>query len=79
MSLPKKTSVPNSVKIISTSSATAWVAPHLVKALTILSHAIVRSCVVELVDLKPYWRLEKRQFSQGDQQAYYLQIFQRIH
>ena len=66
-------------KFLDISSTTARVAPHIVKALTILLHTTVRGHAVEWVDLKLYWRSEKRQISQGDQQAYYLQVFQRIH
>ena len=42
------------------SSATAQVAPGLLKALAILSDATVRRFAVDLEDLKPYWKPEKR-------------------
>ena len=47
----KKTSMPNSVDI---SSATARVAPDLLKALAVLSDTTVRRFVVDQEDLKPY-------------------------
>ena len=40
---------------------------------------IIVKITIEWEDLKSYWRSEKNQISQGDQQAYYLQIFQRIY
>ena len=46
-------------KALDISSATARVAPHLLKALTILSDTTVRSAV-DWEDLKPYWKSEKR-------------------
>ena len=64
-------------KFLDISSAATWLAPHPAKALTILLHTTVRVCVVKWVNLKPYWRSEKSQISQGDKQAYYLQVFQK--
>ena len=46
-------------KALDISSATARVAPHLLKALAILSDTTVRSAV-DWEDLKPYWKSEKR-------------------
>ena len=58
------------------SSATAWVAPDLLKALAILSDTTLRRSAVDREDLKPYWKSEKRPyFSRRDQQSYYLQVF----
>ena len=54
----KKTSMPNPVK--SLSSATARVAPDLLKALAILSDTTVRRSAVDWEDLKPHWKSEKR-------------------
>ena len=58
----KKTSIANSVK----SLATAGVAPDVLKALAILSDTTARKSAVDLEDLKPYWKSEKRShFSRG--------------
>ena len=47
-------------------SATAQVAPDLLKAVAILSDTPVRRSAVDREDLKPYWKLEKRpHFSRG--------------
>ena len=54
------------------SSATARVAPDLLKALAILSDTTVRRSAVDQQDLKPYWKSEKSHISLGDQQSYYL-------
>ena len=48
----------------------------MLKALTILTDAIVRRSAVDREDLKPYWKSEKRPISLGDQQSYYLKVFQ---
>ena len=58
-------------------NATARVAQDLLKALAILSDTTVRRSAVDREDLKPYWKSEKGHISAGDQQSYYLQIFQR--
>ena len=47
-------------KPLDISSATAQVAPDLLKALAILSDTIVRRSAVDREDLKPYWKSEKR-------------------
>ena len=49
----KKTSMPNPVKALNISSATARVAPDLLKALAILSDTTVRKSAVDREDLKP--------------------------
>ena len=59
-------------------TATAQVAPDLVKVPLILSDIVVRRSAVEW-DLTPYQTSEKKQISQGDQQVYYLQVFQRFY
>ena len=41
------------------SSATAWVAPDLLKALASLSDTTVRRSAVDQEDLKLYWKSEK--------------------
>ena len=58
-------------KVLDISSATAWVAPDLLKAIAILSYRTVRRSVVDWEDLKPYWKLEKDHIALGDQQACY--------
>ena len=58
---------------------TARVAPDLLKALVILSDTTVRRSAVDREDLKPYWKSEKGHISLGDQQSYYLQVFQRLY
>ena len=65
-------------KALDISSATAQVAPNLLKALAILSDTTVRRSAVDREDLKPYWKSEKVHISVGDQQSYYLQVFQRL-
>ena len=57
--------MPNPVTL-DISSATARVAPHLLKALAILSDTTVRRSAVDREDLKPYWKSEKRPHSLGD-------------
>ena len=47
-------------KALDISSATALVAPDLLKALAILSDTTVRRPAVDREDLKPYWKSEKR-------------------
>ena len=47
-------------KALDVSSATAQVAPHLLKALAILSDTTVRRSPVDREDLKPYLISEKR-------------------
>ena len=61
------------------SIATAQVAPDLLKPLAIVSDTIVRRSAVDREDLKPYWKSEKSHISLGDQQSYYLQVFQRLY
>ena len=51
--------MPNSVKALG-HSATAQVAPDLLKALPILSNTTMRRFAVDQKDLKPYWKSEKR-------------------
>ena len=51
----------------------------MLKTLAILSDTTVRRSAVDQEDLKPYWKSEKDHISLGDQQSYYLQIFQRLY
>ena len=46
------------------SSATTGVTPDLLKALAILSDTAVRRPAVAREDLKPYWKLEKKEYLQ---------------
>ena len=47
-------------KAFNISSATAQVDPDLLKALAILSDTTVRRSSVDIEDLKPYWKSEKK-------------------
>ena len=69
----------NRVKVYNISRATAPVVPDLLKSLAILSDTTVRRSAVDQEDLKPYWKSEKGQTSQTDQQVYCLQVFQRLY
>ena len=53
-------------KALDISSATAPVAPDLLKALAILSDTMVRRSAVHREDLKPYWNQKKGHISLGD-------------
>ena len=66
-------------KALDISSATAQVAPNLLKALAILSDTTVRRSAVDREDLNPYWKSEKGHISLGDQKSYYLQVFQGLY
>ena len=59
-------------------SATARVAPELLKALVILSNTTARRSTVDQEDLKLYWKSEKDHISLWSKENYYLQVFQRI-
>ena len=49
-------------KALDISSATARVAPDLLKALAVLSDTTIRRSAVGREDLKPYWKSEKRPY-----------------
>ena len=49
-------------KALDVSSATAQVAPDMLKAPAILSDTIVRGSAVNQEDLKPYWKSDKRPY-----------------
>ena len=57
---------------------TASLAPDLLKALAILSDITVRRSAVDGEYLKPYGS-KKDHISLGDQQIYYLHVFQRLY
>ena len=65
-------------KALDISSVTARVAPDLLKALAILSDTTVRRSAVDQEDLKQTGNKKKSHNSLGDQQSYYLQVFQRL-
>ena len=67
------------MKVLDISSATAQVAPNLLKAIPILSDIVVRRSTVNWEDLNQYWKSENGHIFQGDQQAHYLQVFQRLY
>ena len=55
------------------------VASDLLKDLSDSIRQTVRRSAVDRKDLKPYWKSEKRLISLGDQQSYYLQVFQCLY
>ena len=62
------------------SSATAWVAPDLIKALVSLSDKTVKRSAVDQVDLNYHPGNQKKDhISLADQQFYYLQVVQRLY
>ena len=61
------------------SSPTARVTPDLLQALAVLSDATVRRYTVKREDLKPQKNLETGHIFVGDQQAYYLQFFNKLY
>ena len=66
-------------KALDISSVTAWVASDLLKTQAILSDtALRRSAVIEKT-CHHTGNQKKGHISQGDEQAYYLQVFQRLH
>ena len=67
------------MKALDISSATALVVPDLLKALAILSDPTIRRSAIDQKDLKPYWSQKKGHISLGDQQFYYVQVFQRLY
>ena len=76
----KKTSKPNSIKGLGYLKCYSLISPRTIKkALVILSDTTVRRSAVDREDLKPYWKSEKGHISLGDQQSYYLQVFQRLY
>ena len=76
ISLQRRLTCQTLSKPLDISSATARVAPDLLKVVAILSDTTVRRSAVDQKDLKPYRKSEKN-ISLCDQQCYYLQVFQR--
>ena len=60
-------------------SATARIAPDLLKSQAVLSGTTVRRSAVGREDLKPNWKSEKCPHFLGDQQTYYVQVFKRLY
>ena len=56
LSLWKRPACQTLSKALDISSATAWVAPDLIKALAILLDATVRRPAVDQEHLKPHWK-----------------------
>ena len=71
--------MPSPVKSLGYIKCYSQGSPELLKSLSILSDTTVKRSAVDLEDRKPYWKSEKGQISLGDQQSYYLQIFQRLY
>ena len=61
------------------SSDTVWVASDLLKSQSILSDKTVRRSVVDWEDPNHTRNQKKGHISVGDQQFYYLQVFQRLY
>ena len=61
--LQKRPACQTLLKAFDISSATAWVAPGLLKALAILSDTIVRRSAVDWEHPKTYWKSEKGHIS----------------
>ena len=66
-------------KALDLSGVTSHVAPDLLKAQAILSDTTVSRSAVDREDLKRYSKSEKGHIFQGDQQSYYLQVFQSLY
>ena len=79
MSLWRRPKCQTLSKALDISSATAWVALDLLRALAILSDTTIRRSAVDREDLKPEWKSEKGHFSLDDQQVYHLQVFQILY
>ena len=75
----KKTSMSDSAKSLRYITCYNSTSPDLLKATAILSDTTVRRSAVDQEDLKPYWKSEKDHISLGDQQSYYLQVFQILY
>ena len=80
LSLWKRPACQTLLKALDISNTTARVAPDLFKALAIRSNTTIRRSAVDQKNLEPYWKSEKRLYSIGDPQSYYLlQVFQRLY
>ena len=72
--------MPNSLsKALAISGTTARVAPDLLKALAILSSTTVRRSEFDQKTYNHTGNQKKGHISLGDQQSFYLQVFQRLY
>ena len=62
MSLWRRPACQTLSKVLDISSATAQVAPDLLKALAVLSDTTVKRSAVDWKDLKPYWESGKKPY-----------------
>ena len=67
------------LKVFNISTVAAPVAPDLLKLLAILLDTTVRKSGVDAEDLNHTESHKKDHISLGDQQSYYLQVFQRLY
>ena len=74
----KKTSMSDSAKSLRYITCYNSTSPDLLKATAILSDTTVRRSAVDQEDLKQTGNKKKSHNSLGDQQSYYLQVFQRL-
>ena len=74
----KSTSISDPVKSLRYITCYNSTSPDLLKAIAILSDTTVRRSAVDQEDLKQTGNKKKSHNSLGDQQSYYLQIFQRL-
>ena len=74
----KSTSISDPVKSLRYITCYNSTSPDLLKATAILSDTTVRRSAVDQEDLKQTGNKKKSHNSLGDQQSYYLQIFQRL-
>ena len=76
----KSTCMPNPVECLGYIEYYISSSSDLLKAIAILSDTNVRRSAVNQEDLHPYWKSEKGHISLGDyQEAYCLQVFQRLY
>ena len=75
----KKTSMSNPIKSVGYVKCYNSRSPRLAKPQAILSDTTVGRSAVDREDLKPCCKSEKGHISLGDQQSYYLQVFQRLY
>ena len=51
----------------------------ILKVIAVVSNKTFRRSTINQKDLKPYWKPEKSHTSLGDQEAYYLQVSERLY
>ena len=74
----KKTRMPNPVESLGYIKCYSLSSLRYIKS-PILSHTTVRRSAVDWKDVIPFWKSNKDRISLGEQQSYYLQIFQRLY